>query len=69
MLLQNNRLDAILPKLRYIIDKTLKAIDHAISEPHPHYFLLLGQKVISHEKFYLQKQILTAYIFFQFLCF
>ena len=66
MLLQNNRVDAILPKLRYIIDETLKVIDHAIFEPHLHYFLLLGQKVISHEKLFLQKQILAAYIFFQF---
>ena len=50
MLLQNNRIDAILPKLRYIIEKTLKTIDHAIFEPHLHYFLLLGHKILYHMK-------------------
>ena len=34
MLLQNNRVDDILPKLRYAIEKTLKTIDHALFEPH-----------------------------------
>ena len=64
MLLQNNRVDAILPKLRYIIKKTLKTIDHTIFEPHLQYFLLLGCKILYHMK----KQILMAYIFLQFLC-
>ena len=50
MLLQNNRVDAILPKLRYIIKKTLKTIDHTIFEPHLQYFLLLGRKILYHMK-------------------